>query len=338
MWYISFHGGSGGSNNIHVYHDNGQPHNQDKLLPTGGSNPPLQELRGFVLIGDLLYVVNSYKDYSQLLVYQDDASGNYQFSEVFASKETINSILHPYDVTFDPMGNCYLSSQDTNVVTGLKAANYPLPVADYLTQQYPPPDEFFAGTIIASSIGALPNTPMPMPPDVPLPQGLDVSFSSGKVANSVRGVLFYDGCLYVSDEPGNAVKVYDVDTGKLTGEIAGSNLGAPVQLLVNQTANVLYIGSTSNDSVVSYDLSQGAPQGTVQPTTFIDGQVKHISGMSFDADGNFYAAERKAKKIKQFPPDGSGNGTDFITNLPDEPEFIMYVPKSYISPPHHKLR
>ena len=108
-------------------------------------------------------------------------------------------------------------------------------------------------------------------------------------------------------------------------ELSGSILPNPV---INSTTSVLYIGSTGNDSVVSYDLSQGAPQGTVQPTTFIDGQVKHVSGMSFDADGNFYAAERKAKKIKQFPPDGSGNGTDFITNLPDEPEFIMYVPKS----------
>ena len=75
------------------------------------------------------------------------------------------------------------------------------------------------------------------------------------------------------------------------------------------------------------DLSNGIPKGTVAPQTFIDGQVKHISGISFDAGGNFYAAERKAKKVLVFPPDGSGHGKDLITGLPDDPEFIMYVPK-----------
>ena len=49
--------------------------------------------------------------------------------------------------------------------------------------------------------------------------------------------------------------------------------------------------------------------------------------MAFDAEGNFYAAERKAKRIKKFPPDGSGGGVEFISGLPDEPEFILYVPK-----------
>ena len=50
--------------------------------------------------------------------------------------------------------------------------------------------------------------------------------------------------------------------------------------------------------------------------------------MAFDSAGNFYAAERKARKIKMFSADGSGKGADFITGLPDEPEFILHVPKS----------
>lgn len=330
MWYISYHGGSDGVNNIQVYHDSGKPHDPPNLLPTGGSNPKLQELRGFAIVSDLLYVVNAYKKYSQVLVYEGDESDGYSFNEVFASKDKVNSILHPYDLTFDNQGYCYISSQDTNVVTGLQGANSPLAVASYLQQTYPPPDEFLAGTIVASSIGALPNVPTPTPPDVPTPQGLQVSFSDDsdtKVQNSVRGVLFYDGYLYVSDEPANAVKVYDVSTGKLYGQIGGHNLKSPVQLLLDATTSVLYIGSSGNDSVVTCDLSQGAPSGTVSPTTFIDGEVKHISGMSFDADGNFYAAERTAKKIKMFPSDGSGSGKTFISDLPDEPEFILYVPK-----------
>ena len=331
MWYISFHGGSSGVNKILIYHDSGRQHSHPDLLPTGGSNPALQELRGFGVVGDLLYVVNAYKKYSQILVYLAGGAGDYSFKEIFASKDTINSILHPYDLTFDPQGHCYVSSQDTNVVTGLKGADSPLQIASYLQLQYPSPDKFLAGTIVASSIGALPGVPTPTPPNVLVPQGLEVSFTDDKdtrVANSVRGVLFFDDYLYVADEPANAVKVYDGKTGELYGQIAGDNLSAPVQLLLTATTGVLYISSSGNDSVVSYDLSQGAPSGIVAPTTFIDGEVKHISGMAFDADGYFYAAERKAKKIKKFPPDGSGGGKDFITDLPDNPEFILYVPKS----------
>ncbi len=209
MWYISFGGGPQGVNNILVYHDSGNLHSQSDLLPTGGSNPPLQELRGFVIAGTLLYVVNAYKCYSQILVYEADGNGDYRFEEIFASRDRVNSLLHSYDLTFDAQGNCYASSQGPN--------------------------------------------------------------------DAAKGVL--------------------------------------------------YIGSSGNDSVVSYDLAQGIPPGIVLLKTFIDGEVKHVSGMAFDAEGCFYAAERKAKKIKKFPPDGSGRGKDFITNLPDEPEFILYVPK-----------
>ncbi len=329
MWYISFHGGSGGVNNILVYHDSGKPHSHPDLLPTGGSNPVLQELRSFFITGDLLYVVNAYKDYSQILLYEEEGNSGYQFQEIYASKDTVNSILHPYDLTFDTQGMCYISSQDTNVITGLQGANDPLEVAPYLQQQYPPPNEFFAGTIVASSIGALPNTPTPAPPNVPVPQGLGVSFTNNedeKVSHSVRGVLFDNGYLYVADEPSNSVKVYDSKTGKRYGQIMGDNLVNPVQLLLYE--KVLYIGSSGNDSVVNYDLSQGHPTEIVTPQTFIDGEVKHVSGMAFGPDRYFYAAERKAQKIKKFPPDGKGKGEDFIKDLPDNPEFIRYVPKS----------
>ncbi len=143
MWYISFHGGPKGINNIRVYHDNGNQHSQPDLFPTGGSNP-LQELRGFVIVGNLFYVVNAYEKYSQILVYEADGNASYHFKDVFANG-TINSILHPYDLTFDTQGHCYVSNQDTNVVTGLQGAGSPLPVASYLQQHYSPPDNFYTG-------------------------------------------------------------------------------------------------------------------------------------------------------------------------------------------------
>ena len=330
MWYISFHGGSKGINNIRVYHDNGNPHSQPDLLPTGGSNPLLQELRGLVIVGNLLYVVNAYIKCSQILVYEADGNAGYHFKEVFAD-DTINSILHPYDLTFDSQGHCYVSNQDTNVVTGLQGANSALPVASYLQRHYSPSDNFLKGTIVASSKGALPGIPTAPPPDVSTPpgQGLEVGFTPNlkKVNHSVRGVLSYGDYLYVADEPADAVKVYDLSTGKLYGQIAGDKLKRPVQLLLRANTTELYISSSGNDSVMSYDLSHGPPSGIVAPRMFISGEVKNISGMAFDADGCFYAAERIAKRIKKFPADGSGAGEHFIKLLPDEPEFILYVPR-----------
>ena len=290
----------------------------------------MQELRGFGVVGDLLYVVNAYKKYSQILVYEAGGAGDYSFKEIFASKDTINSILHPYDLTFDPQGHCYVSSQDTNVVTGLKGADSPLQIASYLQLHIRPRISSWRGPLSPPQLGRCPAYRRRRR-RMFYTQGLEVSFTDDKdtrVANSVRGVLFFDDYLFVADEPANAVKVYDRKTGELYGQIAGDNLRPPVQLLLTATTGVLYISSSGNDSVVSYDLSQGAPSGTVPPTTFIDGEVKHISGMAFDAEGYFYAAERKAKRIKKFPPAmEAGAGMDFIRDLPDEPELIMYVPK-----------
>ena len=50
------------------------------------------------------------------------------------------------------------------------------------------------------------------------------------------------------------MKVYKIGTGELQGRIAGHNLVAPVQLIMNPATGLLYIGSKGNDSVVSCDI------------------------------------------------------------------------------------
>jgi hypothetical protein len=363
MWYITFHGGEPATpppdtsdavtpvNNIQVFDDGGACVNP-ALLPTGGANPALKELRGLAFAGDKLYVINGYKAYSQVLLYQSDGHGGYTFDQVFASGK-VDAMLHPFDLTFDSAGNCYISNQDTNVVAALKGADDPLPVASYLKKQYPPPAKakYLDGTFAASSIGKLPHVPKPHPPDILQPQGLDVAFATPqagasaktaqpKVANSVRGVVAYDGYIYAADEPGNAVKAYKGASGKLHGQITGviagvpadailgdaSTLGAPIHLLLRGA--VLYIGSSSNGIVAQYDLSNGPPKGSAAPDWFIDGganPLRHISGMAFDSTGNFYVAERLARKIRKFDPSGK-EINDFNPSLPDYPEFIFYVP------------
>lgn len=271
MFILGFHGGSGKSdlNNLHVYTDAGEPAAPDKLLAHTDGAPRLQELRGFAFRGKDLYVVNAYKDYSQLLRYQAGAGsrgGQYVFSEVLASAKTVNGILHPFDVAFDSTGNIYLSSQDTNVVTGLDPQGNPLPIAPFLLNAFPG-RQFLAGTQVASSVGGLPSSPTPVPPCVPKPQGLDVKCSGGKpgkVEHSVRGVVCVGPSLLVADEPADAVKVYSTATGQLQGQICGNDLTAPVHLLVQE--DTLYI-SGGNDTIYTCPLPGGkAPTGIVTPT------------------------------------------------------------------------
>lgn len=325
MFYISFHGGKKLLNNIQVYDNSGNPYSTPKLLKKDKSKIKLKELRAFQFVGNLLYVVNGYKKYSQVLTYSPGKDGQYEFNQVFASRKTADGIFHPYDFTFDENDNLYVSNQDSNVVIGIDVEKQAMDKASYLTQKYSPASNFFDGTIVASSIGDLPKIKHNPPPNVYTSQGLDVSFTNDneKVAHSVRGVLYYNNLLFVSDEPANAVKVYSLPSGKLNAIIKGSNLLAPDQLLKHR--NKLYIGSSGNGSVVTVDLSSDFSSATIAPAIFIDGEVPSISGMTFDDEGNFYAAERKTNTILKFPSNGEAKEV-FISGLKDMPEFILFVP------------
>ena len=46
-----------------------------ELLPTAKDDPALQEVRGYAVAGNLLYVVNAHNRLSQLLVYERDEDG-----------------------------------------------------------------------------------------------------------------------------------------------------------------------------------------------------------------------------------------------------------------------
>src|SRR5262249_43348999 len=60
--------------------------------------------------------------------------------------------------------------------------------------------------------------------------------SKPKVQNSVRGVVFDGGILYVADEVGKAVRMYDPKTGIPWGS---SDANGPVHLLVNDGSLVV---------------------------------------------------------------------------------------------------
>jgi len=315
MWYITFHGGDTGVNNIHSYDDLGKLLSKH-VLP---KHPPRSELRriAFGPEGDL-YVVNGYKKCGQILRYRGipKTDGSHEFMNVFASKDTVDAVVNPFSFAFSKFGHCFVSNQATNVVTRLwHTTRRPTLLAPYLAETYPH-NELLPGTFVASSKGDLPGAPLAKP-NVQPPQGLEVRLDAGKVSGSVRDVVVYQNRVFVADEPGNAVKIYDGETGKLVTRIVDDNLLAgPVHLLASDGA--LYIGSTGSDSVLKYDIALDVL------SKFIDG-IGRVSGMSFGCDRRFHAASRKDRCILNY--DQVGNLINmFIKDLPDDPEFLLYVP------------
>lgn len=345
MFYITFHETE---SNIWAYNHKGK-RKTTKLLRQPTSPTTLNELRG-ITFGPhgYLYVVNADRKFNQVLVYSGsgDSDEAYTFIGIYADQMVSTGIAHPFAMAFDSNSNGYVSSQDTNVVTGLeppssKPAQPPYRKATTLsTASFLKASGFLPGTLVASCYGAL-NGVSPPPPNVATPQGLDVDPPKGPASHSVRGVTAIDNLLYVADEPGNAVKIYplvDVQIngqsfvqGQLYKQITASNLHGPVHLLVNN--GTLYITS-SGGCILAYDVKTGAV------TTFLSG-LKSPSGMAFDSDGNFFFADRAGQAIYECAYNGKkqkyGHPTVFIPpydkkhapdGLPDQPEFLLYVKRS----------
>lgn len=323
--YVSFHGGTAGVNNIYGYDLDNPTASPTTLLP---DTPQLDELRGFALNGTNLYVVNAYKKLNQVLIYP--TSGLSQSpptnGSVLASGTTVNSIFHPFDLTFDDNNNIYLSSQDSNVVTRMNIEGQAQQIASHLSKEYPD-GNFLSGTFVASDTGELNGLSSPYPPNVPSRLGLSVSIDTdpgstdyNKVLNSVRGVLVHKQHIYVADEVANSVNVYSLKKGKLKGYLSRKKMEAPVHLKVNN--GLLYIGA--GKSVFTYDLSKGVPSGKTKPKKFIDKQLDHVSGMAFGQTGNMYIAERKLQTVLEYDLNGNEIGIA-LQNLPDNPEFIEFL-------------
>ncbi len=131
MLFVTLHGGKSGknplNNNVHAYDKDGKKITLGVLEDTEGVI--LDELRGICRFGNYLYVVNANQTQNSVLCYQGSDT-SYRFVGKFVSQETCKGVLHPFDLTFDGAGYCYVSSQDTNVVTRLpfrRTARLPRP-------------------------------------------------------------------------------------------------------------------------------------------------------------------------------------------------------------------
>jgi hypothetical protein len=202
MLFVTFHGGkpekNPHKNNVHAYDKDGKQITASVLDDTEGVI--LDELRGIYFFRNLLYVAIANKMQNNLLCYQGSDT-HYRFVSRFASQATCKGILHPFDLTFDGTKYCYVSSQDTNLVTRLTVSadgktGTPAPIASALV------GTFLSGTFVASSVGTLSD---PATTPVPQPMGLQYS-AEGAKKHSVRGVAWINDALYVVDQPAGRVK------------------------------------------------------------------------------------------------------------------------------------
>ena len=325
MWWISYRGeGKAGVENIGDFDDDGKPRKEHPLLldPSPDAHP-LHIARGFALVGDDLYIANAWRKDSHIARYRRDGD-TFHYADVVVATRHVTAMVHPFDVELGDDGRLYISCQDSNtVVAVLPETRQPAPVARHLLEKFPN-GNFLPGTLVASSQGRLPEVGDSAPSDVPSPQGLKVVLDvHGKPRHSVRGIIVHRKHLYVADEAGDAVKVFEVSSGRLVARIKGSKLTKPVHLVLH--GNTLYIGAAGTGSILAFDIPEAAPNGKLKARTIVDGKLKAPSGFAIGPDGDLYVAERFNQRVRRFSPKGKKRGT-FIDGLPDIPEFLVYVP------------
>ncbi len=325
MWWISYRGeGKTGVENIGVFEDDGTPRKVHPLLldPAPDAHP-LHIARGFALVGDDLYIANAWRKDSHVARYRRHGD-TFHYAGIVVATQHVSAMVHPFDVELGDDGRLYVSCQDTNTVVAiLPKTRRPAPVAAHLRKNFPD-GNFLPGTLVASSQGKLPEVGGRAPRDVPSPLGLKVVLDEhGKPRHSVRGIIVHRQHLYVADEAGDAVKVFEVASGRLVARIRGKKLTKPVHLILH--GETLYIGAAGTGSILALDIPAAAPRGKLKARAVIDGKLKAPSGFAIGPDGDFYVAERLKQRVRRFSAKGKKKGT-FIDGLPDMPEFLVHVP------------
>ena len=326
MWWISYRGeGKAGVENIGVFEDDGTPRKEHPLLLDPSTDAhSLHIARGFALVGDDLYIANAWRKDSHVARYHRHGD-TFRFAEVVATTKDVAALVHPFDVELGDDGLLYMSCQDTNTVVALlPKTRKPAPLAAHLANSFPQ-GNFLPGTIVASALGRLPEVGDRAPLDVPSPQGLKVVLDvHGKPRHSVRGIIVHRKHLYVADEAGDAVKIFEVKSGRLVARIKGRKLTKPVHLILQ--GDTLYIGAAGTGSILAFDIPAKAPRGKLKACAVIDGKLKAPSGFAIGPDGDLYVAERIKQRVRRFSLKGKKKGT-FIDGLPDMPEFLVHVPE-----------
>jgi hypothetical protein len=323
--YVSFHGGPGGCDNLGAYADDGSPLSSGVLQ--GAPDGALSELRAFRFVADgLLWVLSGGKHASSILAFRGSGT-SFEYASQVATFPAVDSLWHPFDFTVSG-STAYVSAQDTNVVARLDVAADMLSAsAAAVAPALPASGTFLAGTFVASADGKLPHVPDTTPVSA-ADGGLEVAIVDKKVTNSVRGVLWTNGALYVADEVGGLVRVYDADGAYL----GGGSVPGPVHLM--SLDSVLYVCNGSE--VLAGALDPNSPASLMlEPIAEL--QVPKVSGLAYDGSGTIYAGSRAQDQQGQSLARGSVYTFTGFPSAPvagpsfgiaDAAEFVLYVADS----------
>jgi hypothetical protein len=263
MLLVTFHGGSGGIDNVYAYDTSTKQINSHKALQNVTLTKP--ELRGMVYANSLLYVVNGDKDGSNVMCFQppkkSDSKYHFDYVGEFLGPSTDgsgkfkNGIGHPYAMVFSMTGAhnyCYVSNQDTNVVAqALVAGNFqsaaiqPGCASSYLKKLTSIcPDGgcvYLDGTYVASQDGNLPDVSV-QATNVPAANGgLSVSFADA-ASKPDDGKSGKDK----SDKPGKM----DKSKEKVQNSVRDLVISGGVLLVCDEPSKVLRLYSLVDGSYV----------------------------------------------------------------------------------------
>jgi hypothetical protein len=282
VFLVSFHGGTTGSsiNNLGVFSSDGTARDPFYALGPAASSagsgaaatsigalPSLNELRAVLSTSTALYVVNAYKDFSQVLIFEPTAStdGFWAFTGVYADKAA--ELAHPFDVIAGPSG-LLVSNQDTNDVVSFTGPGA-------------------TGTVVQSGFSAVRGLAWDGQALYVADSGADLvhlypDADSSKVTSfpveKPVHLLYDDGTqtLFIGSEKDNSVLVFDTTSPASSSNpqtlIHGSKSGldhtAGLALIdVTGTTATLLVASRVGHQVISYPLALVDGAWTWQPAT-----------------------------------------------------------------------
>jgi hypothetical protein len=361
MLLITFHQG----NDFGVYDDDGNPLTTTALKGSGHHKVTVDELRAMVVYDGHLWVANGAKGTSQVLCFDlPDASGSFGPPSVVISGTTDNgqfdtSIGHPFGIAFDDQGRCFVSNQDTNTVSlvtihdlvGTMTPGSSSAYLDGLHLKLP----LLSGTFVASQRGDL-SDPATAPVG-PAHGGLGAKPKRGKIKNSVRDVAI-DQYLFVCDEVDEYVRVYSLEDGKYLGY--GTVPGhSPTHLCFGAGGLFVSAGTSLMWAPLPWDVpNEPGEMATFQPVEIPIPELRDhakqpvtpvtIGGISLVQQTSHGATTAVAYVALQTGTSGQNQGgavytyevqagsaggppafvnrRHFVKDLPDTPEFVLYLP------------
>jgi hypothetical protein len=361
MLLVTFHGSTGGINNVFGFSTSGKPGGKPETeaalsVPKGVT---LDELRAMAIYGGNLYVVSGGGGgASSVLVFQGPPKKGPQFDYLDTVIAEGQSIMHPFGIAFEPgplPTNCYVSNQDSNVVAQVSlvsgkngAVNGALGSgcqSTFLTTQYAN-GAFLDGTFVASQIGNLKGLAVDATPVSEANGGLGVTCKKdpsckkdNEPDNSVRDVAIANGILFVCDEVDSRICMYNLAAGQNLGAplTPGSVTGSPTHLAIY--GGGLWVSAGESLYWSALPASASGASLSFQSIAIKVPSKNKIGGISFDDAGNVYVVFQEGTggtgsgsiakyAVKTGTPPSLSNEVAFATLSADTPEFCLWVSDS----------